>query len=120
MKTEFYEDYLRGACISVRDYERATLRLPDEGALFPLGQTVMTPGAQSALEESGQSPTSFLRRHQAGDWGELDHEDSQENCFSLGRGLRLLSVYRTASGEKLYVITEADRSCSTILLTTEY
>lgn len=62
----------------------------------------------------------FLRHHASGDWGELDSEDIAENQFSLEHGLRLLSSYKTAAGEKLWVITEADRSVTTLLLPDEY
>ena len=88
--------------------------------LFPLGQTVATPGALQALEDSGQSPLEFLRRHQSGDWGEVDREDAAENELSLCEGFRLLSAYSTNKGVKIWVITEADRSATTILLPEEY
>jgi hypothetical protein len=87
---------------------------------FNLGQTVATPGALRALEEAGQNPIEFLARHQRGDWGDLCQEDRRENEFSLKHGFRLLSAYLTAKGVKLWVITEADRSATTILLPEEY
>jgi hypothetical protein len=88
--------------------------------LFSLGQLVATPGALAALEKSGQGPLDFLSRHVQGDWGDLCEEDRRENQFSLERGFRLLSSYRTLADVKLYVITEADRSVTTILLPEEY
>jgi hypothetical protein len=89
--------------------------------LFSLGQAVATPGALAALEKAGQTPLEFLARHVRGDWGELSEEERKENQFSLERGCRLLSSYRTdASDTKLWVITEADRSVTTILLPDEY
>ena len=88
--------------------------------LFPLGQVVATPGVLAALQEAGQEPIEFLIRHVTGDWGELDAEDIQENEFSLKNDLRLLSAYRTAKDEKLWVITEWDRSVTTLLLPSEY
>ena len=89
--------------------------------LFPLGQIVATPGALAALDKAGQTPVEFLARHVRGDWGDLCQEDRQENQFSLERGFRLLSSYRTnAQDLKVYVITEADRSVTTILLPEEY
>jgi hypothetical protein len=99
--------------------------VPKEGfavqrARFSLGRIVATPGALQALEEAGQDPSEFLIRHQAGDWGELCEEDRQENELSLREGFRLLSVYRTRCGVKLWIITEADRSVTTILLPQEY
>jgi pilus assembly protein CpaF len=67
--------------------------------LFPLGQIVATPGALTALEKAGQTPTEFLTRHVRGDWGELCEEDRKENQLSLERGFRLLSSYRTNAGD---------------------
>jgi invasion protein IalB len=88
--------------------------------LFPLGQLVATPGALAALEKSGQRPQDFLSRHVHGDWGDLCDEDRNENQRSLHQGLRLLSSYRTLADVKLYVITEADRAVTAILLPEEY
>ena len=87
---------------------------------FPLGQTVATPGALAALEEAGQSPGFFLSRHASGDWGEVDAEDWKLNDEAVREGTRILSAYRTLKGQKLYVITEADRSVTTVLLPDEY
>ena len=90
-------------------------------ALFSLGQIVATPGALAALEKTGQTPLDFLSRHVRGDWGELDEHDRNENELSLKRGFRLLSSYRLSSGDtKVWVITEADRSVTTLLLPDEY
>ena len=88
--------------------------------LFPLGQIVATPGALAALEKSGQTPAEFLARHTKGEWGELSEEDRKENQFSLQRGFRLLSSYRTHAGDRLWIITESDRSVTTLLLPEEY
>ncbi len=87
---------------------------------FSLGKIAATPGALQALEEAQQRPKEFLSRHQRGDWGELDPQDRQENEFSLQHGFRLLSAYRTNKGVQLWVITEADRSVTTLLLPKEY
>jgi hypothetical protein len=87
---------------------------------FRLGQTVATPGALAALGEAGQMPHEFLARHARGDWGELEPGDRRENDLSLKKGFRLLSAYKTSLGERLWVITEADRSATTILLPSEY
>jgi hypothetical protein len=89
-------------------------------ATFPLGRIVATPGALRALERANQSPAVFLARHAAGDWGELDPEDIRENEYSVAHGFRLLSSYTTAAGERLWIITEADRSTTTVLLPEEY
>jgi len=88
--------------------------------LFPLGQIVATPGALAALEKAGQQPQEFLSRHVSGEWGELEEQDRRENQFSLEHGFRLLSSYRTSADEKIWLITEADRSVTTILLPEEY
>jgi len=87
---------------------------------FPLGQLVATPGAVEAFARNGQEPSEFLRRHWRGDWGDLDAEDREENEFSLTRSLRLLSAYTLTDGTRIWVITEADRSATTILLPSEY
>jgi hypothetical protein len=87
---------------------------------FSLGRLLLTPGAQSALQEAGQSPLEFLARHARGDWGEVDAHDQRENELSLREGFRLLSAYRTRADAKLWIITEADRSATTILLPSEY
>jgi len=72
---------------------------PKRAVLFPLGQIVATPGALAALAKAGQTPLDFLTRHVCGDWGELDAHDRKENELGLKRGFRLLSSYRTSSGE---------------------
>jgi hypothetical protein len=79
-----------------------------------------TPGALQALTEAGDSPASFLQRHVVGDWGELDEEDRQENERSVSACCRLLSAYATSTGIRIWVITEADRSSTCILLPEEY
>jgi invasion protein IalB len=88
--------------------------------LFPLGQLVATKGALAALQDAGQGAHEFLNRHMAGDWGDLCDDDRQQNECSLNRQLRILSSYMTRLGVKLWVITEADRSVTTILLPDEY
>jgi hypothetical protein len=88
--------------------------------LFDLGQLVATPGALAALEKSGQSPMDFLSRHVTGDWGEIPEEDRKENQFSLEKGFRLMSSYKTTAQDPLWVITEGSRSHTTLLLPSEY
>src|ERR1035437_5021080 len=83
---------------------------------FPLGQTVMTPGAIDALAKSGQSPVEFISQHVAGQWGEVCDNDKQANEQALKDGERLLSAYRTRLGRRVWIITEADRSVTTMLL----
>ncbi len=87
---------------------------------FPLGRVVATPGALRVLEEANQNAFEFLAKHQAGDWGELCEEDIRENEFSVLNGFRILSAYRTRNDVKIWVITEADRSATTLLLPEEY
>ena len=90
------------------------------GARFALGQTFITPGAEEALQIAGQTAIEFLRRHMSCDWGELSDDDVQENELSLKKGFRLLSNYQTGKGQQLWIITEADRSATTVLLPSEY
>jgi hypothetical protein len=87
---------------------------------FPLGKIVGTPAALAVLERNGKSPFEFLARHQAGDWGEVDEHDRAENETSLEQGFRLLSAYTLADGARIWVITEADRSSTCVLLPEEY
>jgi hypothetical protein len=87
---------------------------------FSLGQVVATPGAIEALRSAGQDPMEFLARHIVGDWGDLEEEDKQENELSVEQGYRILSAYRLSDETKVWIITEADRSVSTILLPSEY
>ena len=89
-------------------------------ALFPLGQIVATPGALETLARANQTPNEFLLRHVSGDWGELDTHDLAENMYSLKHGFRVMSSYRTKSGDTLWLITEADRASTTLLLPEEY
>jgi hypothetical protein len=88
--------------------------------LFPLGQVFLTIGAREALEESNQTAIEFLARHQSGDYGDVCEDDKRENELSVKEGFRILSAYKTVKGEKIWVITEADRSSTTILLPSEY
>ena len=91
--------------------------------LFPLGRTLMTNGVKEMLNEKTLVPKYYtdylLTRHRSGDWGEVDAEDGTSNDDSVKNGNRLLSVY-SISGEKVWIITEADRSTTTMLLPSEY
>jgi hypothetical protein len=87
---------------------------------FPLGQVLMTPGASEALLTAQHVPPEFLLRHKHGDWGNLEPEDRRENERALRQGSRLLSAYQTRTRERLWVITEWDRSATTLLLPHEY
>ena len=90
------------------------------GQTFPLGHIVATPGALAALQAAGQQPHEFLSRHMHADWGDIPEEDKQENELSLHDGFRILSAYHTRLGEKVWIISEADRSATTMLLPSEY
>ena len=87
---------------------------------FPLGRVVATPGALRACEKAEQAPEVFLDRHVNGDWGDVPEEDKHENERSIEQGLRVLSAYTTSAGEQIWVLTEADRSATTLLLPEEY
>ena len=89
--------------------------------LFPLGSIVATPGALALLKDAGVDPAELLQRHQRGDWGEVPDEDARENELSVGRGFRILSSYRVGNeGTRIWIITEADRSSTCLLLPEEY
>ena len=94
-----------------------TLNYPPK---FSLGQVVATPGALEALEEAGQSPDDFLSRHIRGEWGEVSQDDKQANDDALVNGDRVLSAYRTLRNVRIWIITEADRSSTCVLLPSEY
>ncbi len=88
--------------------------------LFPYGRAVATPGALAALSRAGVAPEALLDRHVRGDWGELCDEDRRMNAEALPAGGRLLSAYALPDGTRLWIITEADRSATTLLLPEEY
>jgi hypothetical protein len=88
-------------------------------ARFALGHIVATPGALRLIAHSKVDPGKLLDRHVTGDWGDLDEADKQENELSVRKGFRILSAYGTGD-RKLWVITEADRSVTTILRPDEY
>jgi hypothetical protein len=88
-------------------------------APLPLGRVVATPGALRLLGKSGGHPFDYLARHATGDWGELCAFDRRQNEIALREGLRVLSSYDVPAG-RVWIITEADRSVTTILLPEEY
>lgn len=88
-------------------------------ALFALGITVATPGALDLLDRAGTNASTYLTRHQSGDFGSICSEDEQVNRVAILHGFRIFSAYNI-SDEKLWVITEADRSTTTLLLPSEY
>ena len=88
---------------------------------FDSGKVVMTPGAFAALARCKETPWAYLKRHLLGDWGEVSEDDAQENEFSVNNNLRILSAYTLSDGQtRLWIITESDRSASTLLLPEEY
>ena len=87
-------------------------------AKFQCGQLVSTPNALNQLSQD--DILAGIARHQAGDWGDLCEEDRQANDRALIEGTRLLSVYHAANGTKFWIITEADRSVTTVLLPEDY
>ena len=87
---------------------------------FPLGRILATPGALRVMQEAGESPLRLLKRHAHGDWGDLHEDDQRANELAIRRGMRVLSAYVLTTDERVWVITEADRSATTILLPEEY
>lgn len=88
--------------------------------LFLLGRVCATPGAQRALEVANAKLADYVRRHVAGDWSEMTTRDAVANWHALLYGCRVFSVYKLVSGQKLWIITEADRDFTTLLLPEEY
>ena len=89
-------------------------------SLFPPGHIVATPGALDALRGSGPALAVLLARHLRGQWGDLDAHDQQANDAALRDGSRLLSAYTLDDGTRIWVLTEADRSSTCVLLPDEY
>jgi hypothetical protein len=88
-------------------------------APLSLGQVVATPGALKVLSVMGEDPFDLLARHEAGDWGELCAFDRRQNEIALREGYRVLSSY-SVGRQRVWILTEADRSVTTILLPEEY
>ena len=88
-------------------------------AQLPLGRVLATPGALNLLGKSGGHPFDYLARHATGDWGDLCAFDRRQNEIALRDGYRVLSSYEVPAG-RVWIITEADRSVTTILLPEEY
>lgn len=87
---------------------------------FGLGVVVATPGALEVLGNLEVSPSELVERHASGDWGDVPSEDARENEYSLKHGFRVLSSYPLPGGERIWIITEADRSSTCLLLPREY
>ena len=86
---------------------------------FPLGRIVATPGALDLIAEQALHPMDFVLRHVSGEWGDLTKEDCRANNRALTDGGRIFSVYRVKD-DQIWVITEWDRSVTTLLLPDEY
>jgi hypothetical protein len=100
--------------------EKKRTHLKEAPALFALGRIVATPGALSLLERHGMSPMLLISRHVGGDWGSLDPEDEAANNEAISGNDRLLSNYPIDGDDRVWVITERDRSVTTLLLPGEY
>lgn len=88
--------------------------------LVPIKRLVATPGALQAVSDCQPFLADIVARHARGDWGEVDENDRRANDQALQTGERLLSAYTTPTGIRLWVITEADRSSTCVLLPEEY
>ena len=87
-------------------------------ALFRIGRLVATPNAMEKLQQA--DILGALRRHQAGDWGDVNDEDCQANNLALREMTRIFSVYHSFRNLKFWIITEADRSVTTVLMPEDY
>ena len=98
----------------------AVLNLTSQARFSP-GQVVMTGGVDELVRQGRLNPTPYLRRHLHGDWGDLSDDDRRLNDAALKSGEdRLFSSYQVTSDQKLWIITEWDRSVTTLLLPSEY
>jgi hypothetical protein len=88
--------------------------------LFPVGRTVATPGALTLLDHAGVNASVLLARHQSGDFGDIDEADRVANASAIRHHARILSAYVLGRGIRVWIITEADRSATTLLLPEEY
>jgi hypothetical protein len=86
---------------------------------FSLGDVVATPAALEAIQESNEQPSFYIDRHVRGDWGIVSAPDASLNDTALRDGARLFSAYLLQSGVRIWIITEADRSATTVLLPDE-
>lgn len=91
-----------------------------QNLLFPLGQLVITSYAIPAFEKTGEIPLTFIQRHATGDYGDLEPEDYYLNTKAIHHEERILSAYHLKDGTKIYIITEWDRSVTTVMLASDY
>jgi len=103
------------------DFDDEVRHVGRERPLFELGRVVATPGAIAVMVCAGINAAELLDRHVRGDWGDVPAEDARENELALREGFRILSAYGDETrGERLWIITEADRSVTTILRPEDY
>ena len=88
--------------------------------LFNLGDVVATPAALNALQSCNVNPAQLLQLHVSGNWGSVDPEDAKANDAAVNNSERILSSYRIGEYTRIWIITEYDRSVTTILLPSEY
>jgi len=88
--------------------------------LFRLGRLCATNGAVRTLTRAAADPIEYVARHLAGDWGDVDAADAAANDRAVQVGERIISAYQLDDGSKIWIITEADRSATTILLPSDY
>ncbi|MCC7102423.1 MAG: hypothetical protein IT206_05010 [Fimbriimonadaceae bacterium] len=100
------------------DVDPVRNKLMQTHQLFPIGRLLATPAVLAEVEVS--DIREALGRHTSGDWGELEQEDKNENDLALKIGERILSAYKASTGVKFWIITERDRSATTILLPSDY
>ncbi|MDE2051292.1 MAG: hypothetical protein KGJ72_09760 [Gammaproteobacteria bacterium] len=87
---------------------------------FAHGRLLITPGVRALIQETRLNVLPYLHRHLQGDWGDLCDADRRANDAALCNGDRLLSSYAVSPTQKLWIITEYDRSVTTLLLPDEY
>lgn len=107
----------------VRPIPEIIMNLPSTvhaGPRFRPGRIFATPAALEVIADANVSILDLLIRHLRGDWGDLSESDRQQNELSVDAGLRLLSSYVLPGGQTVWVITEWDRTCTTLLLPGDY
>ena len=118
-----FKEAFRDLPTSMNGAKAVPYTVPVTGPKFNLGQVVMTSGvADQVARDSAFAKfvADSLKRHASGDWGEIPEEDKKENEYSLDNRLRLFSAYEKKPFAKVWVITEANRSATTILFPEEY
>jgi trehalose utilization protein len=103
----------------VHSLNPAAIHVQQKAPLFSMGQIAATPAVLAHLEQHGVNAHTYLDRHVRGDWGDVPSTDAVENDLSVQRSFRVLSAY-TIAGRTVWIITEADRSVTTLLFPSEY